>query len=110
MRHQFDAQLLTIYVGEQDKFQSGLLYAAIVEHLMQAGMAGVTVLQAVEGFGAQRKLHTTRFEALFASLPVVIQAVDAPEKVEAALAILDGMLDSALVTVQDVSAFHYSQR
>ena len=109
MRTQIDAQVLTVYVGENDRFQTGLLYPAIVAKLQEAGLLGVTVLQGVEGFGAHHKLHTARFESLFTGLPVVIESVDDRAKIAAVLPILDTMIEEGLVTVQDVHAIRYSK-
>ncbi len=109
MRREFNAQLLTVYVGQDDKYKDGLLYPAIVARLMEHGIAGVTVLQGIEGIGTAHKLHTTRFESLFSSLPVVIQAVDEPEKITTALDTLDEMLGEGLVTVQEVRAVRYGR-
>ena len=74
-----------------------------------AGLAGVTVLPGIEGYGTHRRVHTERIEVLFQGLPVVIQAVDTPDKVAAALPLLDEMLTEALVTVQDVQAIRYTK-
>jgi PII-like signaling protein len=102
------AQVLTIYVGDDDKWQGGLLYPALVERLKDAGIAGVTVLHGVEGFGAHAKLHTARLEVFFSGLPVVIEAVDTPQHIEAGLAVVEGMVQEGLVTIGDVRAVRYT--
>ncbi len=107
MRVQTKAQVLTIYVGEQDQWHGGPLYAAVVERLKGAGIAGVTVLHGVEGYGAHGRLHTQRIEVLFQGLPIIIEAVDTPERVAVALPLLDEMLVEGLVTVHDVQAIRY---
>lgn len=107
MRHEFPAQVMKIYVSEQDHWHGKPLYAALVERLKQAGLAGVTVLHGIEGYGASGRLHTDRIEVLFEGLPLVIEAVDTPEKIAAALPLLDEMLTQALVTVRDVMAIVY---
>lgn len=109
MRQQVAAQVLTIYCGEDDKWHSGLLYPAIVERLKEAGIAGVTVLHGIEGFGANGKMHTARFEVLFSGLPVLIQAVDVPERIQAALGVIDEMIEEGLATVQDVTAIRFNK-
>ena len=109
MRHQVQAQVLTIYVGEDDKWRGGLLYPALVERLKGAGLAGVTVLHGMEGFGANGRLHTARFEVMFSGLPIVIEAVDVPERIQAALPLLDEMIGEGLATVHDVMAIRYNK-
>ena len=107
MKQQIKAQELTIYIGESDHWKGSPLYAVIVSKLKENGIAGVTVLHGVEGFGSSGKLHTERFEVLFQQMPIVIQAVDIPERITVALAILDELLTEALVTVHDVVAIRY---
>lgn len=107
MKEEFAAQVLRVYVSEDDTWHGGRLYAAVVERLKEAGIAGVTVLHGIEGYGAKGRLHTERIEVLFQGLPIVIEAVDAPERIEAALPRLDEMLAEALVTVHDVQAIRY---
>jgi PII-like signaling protein len=109
MQHAFPAQMLTIYVGQEDPWHGGPLYAALVDRLKGVGLAGVTVLHGIEGYGMHRRVHTERIEVLFQGLPVLIQAVDTPDKIAAILPLLDEMLAEALVTVQDVQAIRYTR-
>src|SRR5689334_15268579 len=109
MRKESKAQVLTVYVGEQDTWRGTPLYAAIVTRLKEAGVAGVTVLRGVEGYGAHHKIHTARIEVLFQGLPMLIEAVDLPEHIQAALPILDEMIGEGLVTIHDVVAITYAK-
>ena len=108
MRQVYPAQMLTLYVGAEDHWHGGPLYAALVDRLKSAGLAGVTVLHGIEGYGTHGRVHTERIEVLFQGLPLVIQAVDTPDKIAAVLPLLDSMLTEALVTVQDVQAIRYT--
>jgi PII-like signaling protein len=109
MTNRLQAQVLSIYIGEQDSWHGGPLYAAIVARFRQAEIAGVTVLHGIEGYGGHRAIHTQRIEVLFQGLPVVVEAVDTPDRIATALAILDEMLIEGLVTVHDVTAIRYNK-
>jgi uncharacterized protein len=109
MQEQISAQVLTIYIGDQDRCKSGLLYPAIVEALKDDGIAGVTVLRGLEGFGINGKLHTARLEVFFQGLPVVVQAVDTPEHIMRALTIAQSMVEEGLITLQDVKAIRLTK-
>jgi len=109
MRREIEAQVLSVFVGEDHVWGTGLLYPAIVDRFKEIGLSGVTVLHGIEGFGPHHKLHTTRFEVLFTSLPVVIEAVDTKEKIAEAVALLDTMVTEGLVTTHDVLAIRYSK-
>jgi PII-like signaling protein len=95
------ATKLTIYVGDSDKHGRKPLHLAIVELLHDEGISGATVLHGIEGYGAHRQIHTARILDLSGDLPVVIVAVDLPEKIEAVLPKLDEMIGQGLVTTED---------
>jgi PII-like signaling protein len=104
------AQLLSVYIGEADKWRGRPLYAAIVEMLKAEGLAGATVMRGVEGFGAHSRIHTAAILSLSEDLPLVIQVVDTPEKIERALELVSPMVSEGLVTVAEVRVAHYSHR
>jgi PII-like signaling protein len=95
------ATKLTIYVGDADKHGRKPLHLAIVELLHDEGTSGATVLPSIEGYGAHKQIHTARILDLSGDLPVVIVAVDLPEKIEAVLPKLNEMIEQGLVTTED---------
>ncbi len=95
------ATKLTIYVGDADKHGRKPLHLAILELLHDEGISGATVLHGIEGYGAHKQIHTARILDLSGDLPVVIVAVDLPEKIEAVLPKLDEMIGQGLVTTED---------
>jgi PII-like signaling protein len=97
-----EATKLTIYIGDSDKHGRKPLHLAIVELLHDEGISGATVLHGIEGYGAHKQIHTARILDLSGDLPVVIVAVDLPEKIEAVLPKLDEMIGQGLVTREDV--------
>ncbi len=96
------ATKLTIYVGDSDRHGRKPLHLAIVELLHEESVSGATVLHGIEGYGAHKQIHTARILDLSGDLPVVIVAVDLPEKIEAILPKLDEMIGGGLVTTEDV--------
>src|SRR5438876_4765599 len=101
------AKLLRIYIGESDKWHGKPLASAIVGRLRQEGIAGATVTRAVEGFGANSRIHTARVLRLSEDLPLVIEVVDRAERLEQVLPIIDEMVGDGLVTLSDVEVVHY---
>ncbi len=93
---------LTIYIGDSDKHGHKPLHLAIIELLHEESVSGATVLHGIEGYGAHKQIHTARILDLSGDLPVVIVAVDLPEKIEAVLPKLDEMIGGGLVTTEDV--------
>jgi PII-like signaling protein len=107
MKIDVDAKLVTIFVNSTDQWHGRALYSAIVQLCQQKGIAGATVTRCVEGYGASHQLHTTRLLELSENLPVRIDIVDLPERVEPFLAALAGMIGEGLVTVSDVHIIRY---
>jgi PII-like signaling protein len=61
----------------------------------------------IEGFGANSHLHTHRILRLSEDLPIVIEAVDEAERIDAILPKLDEMVGEGLVTVERVEVVAY---
>jgi PII-like signaling protein len=102
-----DGQLLRIFVGESDRWHGLPLYDAIVQEARKHGLAGATVFRGAEGFGARSRIHTSRILRLSEDLPMVIEIVDAEDKIQAFLPVLDGMVTEGLVTVEKATVIFY---
>lgn len=102
-----EAKLLRIFIGESDKHGHRPLYEVIVEEARRRGMAGATVLKGVLGFGADSRIHTAKILRLSEDLPIVIEIVDKPERIEAFLPDLDTMIAEGLVTLENVQVIAY---
>jgi PII-like signaling protein len=104
------AVLLRIFIGENDHFQGSPLYEAIVLKAREMHLAGATVLRGPMGFGASSRLHTTKILRLSEDLPLVIEIVDAEDKINAFLPMLDRMMSSGLITLEKVQVLQYGTK
>lgn len=102
-----EATLLRIFLGESDRWKHQPLYEAIVLKAREMHLAGATVLRGPMGFGKSSRLHTAKILRLSMDLPVVIEIVDAEEKIQAFLPALDEMMKGGLVTLEKVKVIHY---
>jgi PII-like signaling protein len=102
-----DALLLRIFIGEDDKLGHLPLYEAIVLKAREMQLAGATVLRGPIGFGRSSYLHTAKVLRLSEDLPMVIEIVDAEDKIDAFAETLEGMMQGGLVTTQKVQARQY---
>jgi uncharacterized protein len=102
-----DALLLRIFLGESDRWEHQPLYEAIVLKAREMHLAGATVLRGPMGFGKTSHLHTAKILRLSMDLPLVIEIVDAEEKINEFLPVLDGMLGGGLVTLETVKVIRY---
>jgi PII-like signaling protein len=62
------------------------------------------------GFGASSRLHTTKILRLSEDLPLVIEIVDAEDKINAFLPMLDRMMSSGLITLEKVQVLQYGTK
>lgn len=107
MRIPREGQLLRIFVGESDRWKGRPLFEAIVQEARRQGLAGATVFRGFEGFGARSRIHTSRILRLSEDLPILIEIVDAEDKVQAFLPVLDDMVQEGLVTVEKATVIFY---
>jgi uncharacterized protein len=101
------AVLLRIFIGESDQWHHKPLYEAIVLKARELHLAGATVLRGPMGFGKSSRLHTAKILRLSLDLPLVIEIVDADEKIQAFLPLLDAMMGGGLVTLEKVQVVNY---
>jgi PII-like signaling protein len=104
------ALLLRIFIGENDRFGGSPLHEAIVLKAREMHLAGATVLRGPMGFGASSRLHTTKILRLSEDLPLVIEIVDAEDRINSFLPVLDGMMTSGLVTLEKVQVLQYGAK
>ena len=102
-----EAVLLRLFIGESDEHDGRPLHEAIVLAAREQGLAGATVLRGPMGFGRSSRLHTAKILRLSEDLPLIIEIVDAAEKIDAFIATAEPMLGSCLVTLEKVQVVRY---
>lgn len=107
VRLEGEGKLVRIFIGDSDRWQGKPLYEAIVHRVKEEGLAGATVIRAIEGYGASSHLHTARILRLSEDLPLVIEIVDTEDQIDRILPILDEMVGDGLVTVERVHVISY---
>ena len=99
--------LMRIHIGESDKWRGKPLHAAIVELLRKERFSGATVLRGVGGFGSSSVYHTDKILRLSQDLPMVVEVVEANERIEEILPRLDEMVEGGLITLEKVRVILY---
>jgi CBS domain-containing protein/PII-like signaling protein len=108
MQMQGQATRVIIYIGESDKYGSTSLYMAILQLLKREGAAGATVIRALAGYGAHSRIHTATIETLSADLPIRVEWIDLPDRVERLLPQVRRMVADGLITLEPVEVVQYS--
>ena len=102
------AKRVRIYVDEGQMYHHQPLHVALVLLLRKEGAAGATVFRGIEGFGESGEIHTARLVDINQHLPLVIDWIDTPEKVNRLLPQVKEMLTHGMITIDDteLAFFH----
>jgi uncharacterized protein len=98
---------LTMYLGESDRFHGRPAYQAVVELLRTRGFWGATVTRGIHGYGKRSRLHTASVLRLSEDLPLIIEVVEAEDKVRAIVPELSDMVKGGLLTIEDVTVLRH---
>ena len=102
-----EGQLLRIFIGESDKHEGKPLYEWLVIKAKEQGLAGATVLRGLMGFGANSRIHTSKILRLSLDMPIVVEIVDTPEKINGFLACIETVVTEGLVTLEKAEVHIY---
>jgi len=108
LKREGKAKMMRIYIGENDKWNGQPLYEAIVRGLRAHDIAGVTVYRGILGYGANRRIHKDAALSLSHDRPILLSVVDAEEKLQAFMPILDEMVKQGLVVLSNVDVIKYT--
>ncbi len=101
---------VTVYIGESDRWGGKPLYMAILELLKATDCAGATVTRGIAGFGSHSRIRTASIVDLSADLPLVVEWVDDPARVERVMPKLVEMVAEGMITVGQVEVVSYGHR
>src|SRR5215813_7588248 len=104
------ARKVTIFINEDTQHHRTPLHDSIMTFLMHKGISGATATRAFSGFGSHQVLHTPKIEVLAEHLPIRIEFVETPEKVEEVLPTLYEMISDGLIEVQDTTVVKHARK
>ena len=104
------AKKVTIFVNEDTHHHLTALHDSIMTFLMHRGVSGATATRAFSGFGSHQVMHTPKLELMAEHLPIRIEFVDTPEKVDEVLPTLYDMVTDGLIEVQDTTVVKHARK
>jgi hypothetical protein len=104
------AQMMRIFVSEEDRWKSKPLHEALVEAMRANDLAGVTVYRGILGYGAHRRVHKDKPLVSSHHGSIMLSAIDTAEKLRTFLPIVDQMVAEGLVVFSDVDIVKYAFR
>lgn len=103
------AKKVTIYVGQDHQYHGESVYAAILEFLLYHKVSGASATRGVAGFDADHHMQTDRILVLTTNLPMKVEFIETPEKVEELLPKLHEMVGTGLIEIQDTTIVKSSE-
>lgn len=103
------AKLLKIYLGESERYKNKPLYQYLVHWLKEKGIGGVTVNRGIEGYGADKVLHSARLLELSSDLPMILEIVDVADKIDPLIPEICAMVPKGLVFVTDIEVHKHGK-
>jgi PII-like signaling protein len=93
-------QVLRVFVGETDKYQGVPVYEWLLKKAKEHGLAGGTAVRGIAGFGAHSQMHSSKILDISANLPIVIEIIDIPDKIEQFLPFVEEAIKEGLATIE----------
>jgi PII-like signaling protein len=99
-----------IYLNESEWVGHHSAYRAILELLRHEHAVAATVVRGMAGFGESRAIHTDMLADVIEHLPIIIEWLDTPERIEQLLPRIEEMAPHGLITVDDTGVSLYRPR
>jgi PII-like signaling protein len=94
---------VSIYVSEGSKHHGIPVYSSILDFLFYRGVSGATVLKGVAGFGADHHMHSVSVVEISDHMPLKIEFIETPEKVNEILGKLEELAGTGMIDVQETT-------
>ncbi len=91
--------VLRVYLGESDRAGGMAAYEYLVREAHARGLKGASVFRGASGYGANSRIHTAKLLRLSEDLPMVVEILDAPERIEAFINEVVDRLDKGALAV-----------
>ncbi len=107
MKFEEEDILLRIYIGEHERYEHIPLFEHIILKCRELNIAGATAFKGMLGYGADKKIHSSKIVDLSDNLPVLIEITDRKENIEKLMPYLDHAISKGFVTMQKVNVIKY---
>jgi len=109
MKEQFQARMLRIHFGEDDKWQGKPLHEAIVAKCQELGLASAVVFRGIEGYGSSTRVRYASHWKFSKDAPIQLTVLDTDEQIARLVPHLDEMIQEGLVAISSVDVIRYTR-
>lgn len=94
---------VSIYISEGSKHHGIPVYSSILDFLFYRGVSGATVVKGIAGFGADHHMHSASIVEISDRMPLKIEFIETPEKVNEILGKLEELAGTGMIEVQETT-------
>ena len=109
MKQVFQARMVSIHFGENDKWQGKPLHEAIYVKCRELEIAEVMVYRGIEGFGPSTRIRHASHWIFSSDAPVQLSLIDTEAQIARLLPHLDKMVDEGLIALSTVEVIRYTR-
>jgi PII-like signaling protein len=103
-----DQLLLRIVLSESRTHDRQLLVDRLLALFREEGLAGATAIKGIAGFGHDRSLHAAGLEVAAHGLPVILEVVDTPERIEGVLPKVEALMVGGVLMLERARVLRYA--
>lgn len=107
MKIEAEQVLCRFHLSNVSQHGAAPLYEWIVRLARREGLQGATVLKGVYGMRADGPVLTERWRSLAQHLPVIVEVVDAADRIESLLARVEPVLRDGVITLERAHVVMY---
>lgn len=107
MKEEFQARMLRIHFGEDDRWQGKPLHEAIFTKCKELGIATVAVYRGIEGYGTSTRIHRASLWSLSKDAPMMVSVIDTEDQINNLIPHLDTMVTEGLIATSNVEVIRY---
>lgn len=109
MKEQFQARMLRIHFGEDDKWQGKPLHEAILAKCQELGIAQAMVYRGIEGYGSSTRVRHASHWKFSKDAPIMLSIIDREEQIAKLIPHLDAMIQEGIAASSSVEVIRFSK-
>lgn len=99
---QTEGRLLRIYISETDRYEHQPLYEWLIHQAHEHRVACAQVVRGMMGYHLRSPIHSAHILSLSEDLPLTVEMIDSPDRIEAFLSVIGSVIRTGVVTCANV--------
>ena len=109
MKEEFQARMLRIHFGEDDKWHGKPMQEAILAKCTELGLVSAVVFRGIEGYGTSTRVRHTSHWKFSKDAPIMLTVLDTEEQIAKLIPHLDLMIEEGIVAMSTVEVIRFTK-